>query len=176
MIDWVGRCVCVWHSCVCVWHSCVCVWHSFVCVALMCAWLCHVFPDPFTTHTEGFRGAFLELTKNKAATQQQKDLIAVGFLAACGGTAMVSHGTHMNESWHTHEWVMARMNEPYNTCDCCWLLRGLWWHSLGESCRAFEWVMAHILKSHITHMTAVGFLPENFKLCQKAKSGDLWFC
>jgi len=38
---------------------------------------------------EGFRGAFLELTKNKAPTQTQKDVIAVGFLIACGGTAMV---------------------------------------------------------------------------------------
>jgi hypothetical protein len=38
---------------------------------------------------EGFRGAFLELIKNKAPTQQVKDLIAVGFLFACGGSAML---------------------------------------------------------------------------------------
>jgi len=28
------------------------------------------------------------------------------------------HGTHMNESWHTHEWVMAHMNESCHTYEC----------------------------------------------------------
>lgn len=38
---------------------------------------------------EGFRGAFLELIGNKAPTQQTKDAIAVGFLVACAGAAIV---------------------------------------------------------------------------------------
>eukprot|EP00802_Teleaulax_amphioxeia_P009024 Tamp_09039.p1 GENE.Tamp_09039~~Tamp_09039.p1 ORF type:complete len:503 (+),score=69.24 Tamp_09039:91-1509(+) len=38
---------------------------------------------------EGFRTAFLELINNKKPDQKTKDLIAVGFLIACGGSAMV---------------------------------------------------------------------------------------
>lgn len=38
---------------------------------------------------EGFRGAFLELINNKKPTQKLKDGIAVGFLIACGGSAML---------------------------------------------------------------------------------------
>jgi len=50
----------------------------------------------------------------------------------------MSHGTHMHESWHTYEWVMAHV-----------------WMSLvtrmDESCHTYGWVMSHIWTSHVTH-------------------------
>ena len=49
----------------------------------------------------------------------------------------MSHGTHMNESWRTYEWVMWR-----TSCD------------MNASCHTYEWVMAHTWMSHGTHMDA----------------------
>ena len=52
----------------------------------------------------------------------------------------MSHGTHMNELWHTYEWVMAHI----------WMSHGT---RMNESWHTYEWVMAHIWMSHGTHMT-----------------------
>jgi len=41
----------------------------------------------------------------------------------------MSHGTHVNESWHTYEWVMAHI----------WMSHGT---HMNESCHTYEWVMA----------------------------------
>jgi len=43
----------------------------------------------------------------------------------------VSHGTHVNESCRTHEWVMSHLN---------------------ECCDTYEWVMSRMWTSHVTHM------------------------
>jgi len=48
----------------------------------------------------------------------------------------MSHGTHMNESWHTYEWVMAHI----------WMSHGT---HMNESCHTYEWVMEHIWMCHI---------------------------
>ena len=48
----------------------------------------------------------------------------------------MSHGTHMNESWHTYEWVMAHGRH-------IWMSHG-----------THEWVMAHTWMCHGTHMNA----------------------
>jgi len=45
----------------------------------------------------------------------------------------------MNESWHAHEWIMARI----------WMSHGT---HMNESWYAYEWVMARIWMSHGTHM------------------------
>jgi len=50
----------------------------------------------------------------------------------------MSHGTHMNESRHTYEWVMAHI----------WMSHGT---HMNESWHTYEWVMAHI-SSHGTHV------------------------
>jgi len=47
--------------------------------------------------------------------------------------------THMNESCHTYEWVMAHI----------WMSHGT---HMNESLHTHEWVMAHIWMSHVTHM------------------------
>ena len=51
----------------------------------------------------------------------------------------MSHGTHVNESWHTCEWVMAHM----------WMSHGT---QVNESWHTYEWVMAHVWMRHGTHM------------------------
>jgi len=74
----------------------------------------------------------------------------------------MSHGTHMNESWHTYEWVMyfkselkklkpvwmshvTHMTELWHTYE--WVVAHIWM-SHGTK----EWVMAHMWMSHGTHM------------------------
>ena len=49
-------------------------------------------------------------------------------------------GTHMNESWHTYEWVMAHiwMSHGTHMCD----------HVAHRS-----WVLSHVWVSHVTHMS-----------------------
>jgi hypothetical protein len=51
----------------------------------------------------------------------------------------MSHGTHMNESWHTCEWVMAHI----------WLSHV---RHVNESWHTYEWVMRLVCKSHVTHV------------------------
>ena len=66
----------------------------------------------------------------------------------------MSHGTHMNESCHTYEWVMlhiwishvTHMNESCRTYE--WVMAHIWMSYV----RTYEWVMSHIWVSHVTHM------------------------
>ena len=71
------------------------------------------------------------------------------------------HGTHINESWHTYEWVMAHlsmshsthMNESWRTYE--WVMAHLWMSHgthMKESWHTYEWVMAYIWMSHVTHI------------------------
>ena len=48
------------------------------------------------------------------------------------GATHMSHGTHMNESWHTYEWVMSLR------------LQLLWYMQTDSSTEWHTWVMAHI--------------------------------
>jgi len=52
---------------------------------------------------------------------------------------LMSHGTRMDESWHTYGWVMTHI----------WMSHGT---HMNESWHTYEWVMAHIWMSHGTHM------------------------
>ena len=51
----------------------------------------------------------------------------------------MSHVMHVNESFHTYEWVMSHI----------WMSRAAHMHG---SCHAYEWVMSRIWMSHVTHM------------------------
>ena len=51
----------------------------------------------------------------------------------------MSHVTHMNESCHTHEWVMSHIWMSHVT-------------HMNESCHTHEWVMSHTWMSHVTHI------------------------
>ena len=53
--------------------------------------------------------------------------------------ATVSHVTHMNESCHTHEWVMSHI----------WMSHV---SGVNESCHIDEWDMSHIWRGHVTHV------------------------
>jgi len=50
----------------------------------------------------------------------------------------MSHVTHVNESYHTCEWVMLHIWMSHVT-------------HVNESCHTYEWVMSHMWMSHITH-------------------------
>jgi len=55
----------------------------------------------------------------------------------------MSHGTHMNESWHTYEYnvsVWFRLAQQYRDYTYTY-----------ESCLRYEWVMAHAWRSHGTY-------------------------
>jgi len=75
----------------------------------------------------------------------------------------MSHVTHMNESFHTYEWVMSHiwmshvthMNESWHTYE--WVMSHIWMSHgahLNELCHTYEWVMSHIRMSHVTHTNA----------------------
>jgi len=81
----------------------------------------------------------------------------------------MSHGTHVNESWHTYEWVMAHiwtshgahMNVSWRTYQR--VMAHIWmWHGtrMNESWHTYEWAMAHIniWMSHGTYMNASALL------------------
>jgi len=65
----------------------------------------------------------------------------------------MSHGTCMNESWHTHEWVMAQHK---------WVMSHTWRSHdthINESWHMYEWVTAqHMNESCHTHL--VDFLQQ----------------
>ena len=50
-----------------------------------------------------------------------------------------SRGTHMNESWHTYEWVMTHVWTSHGPLE-------------NESWHTYKWVMAHVWMSHSTRM------------------------
>jgi len=91
----------------------------------------------------------------------------------------LSHVTHVNESWHTCEWVMSyshiqrvkshkwlshvtHVNESCHTCE--WVMAHMWMShviqsyttsqatQVTESCHTCEWVMSHMWMSHGTHV------------------------
>ena len=51
------------------------------------------------------------------------------------------YNTHVNQSWHIYEWVMAHI----------WMRHGT---HVNKSWRKSEWVMAHMWMSHGTHVNA----------------------
>ena len=56
----------------------------------------------------------------------------------------ISYSTHMNESWHTHEWVMTHsyvLHISYST-------------HMNESWHTHEWVMTHSYVSHVSHISS----------------------
>jgi len=59
----------------------------------------------------------------------------------------MSHVTHMTAACHTHEFGLSRSQVlPACVWDSDLVTR------MNEPCHAYEWVMAHIWKSHVTHM------------------------
>jgi len=102
----------------------------------------------------------------------------------------MSHGTHMNESWHTDEWVMhdfvmvvlshRRMshgihkNESWHVGG--WVMAHRWmrqaWSHYGRvitrknvSWHMHEWVIAHTWMSHGTHMNESWHIDERVMAC-----------
>jgi len=84
----------------------------------------------------------------------------------------MSHGTHMNESWRTYEWVMAHIRMSHVTYQCVITHANKvhkhmqqTTHGAYESCRVcmshvthvneswhtYEWLMTHIWMSHGAH-------------------------
>jgi len=75
----------------------------------------------------------------------------------------MSHGTHVNESWHTYERVMARIQTS----------KWIWWNRLrhrysrNESCHACAWLMAHVWMSHGTFTNIKVNMVESFLICEQ---------
>jgi len=80
---------------------------------------------------------------------------------------IMSHATHMNESWRTCEWVMSHMwvsqvtyvSESWHICE--WVMAHMWvmphmcmshGTHVNESCHTWEWVMSHIWVSYVTRV------------------------
>jgi len=55
----------------------------------------------------------------------------------------MNHHTHLNESWHTYERVMAHIRMSHVA-------------HVDKSCHTYKWVMSHIWMSHVTHITYIG--------------------
>ena len=65
----------------------------------------------------------------------------------------MSHGTHMKESWHICEWVMAHiwmsLRWIYHTDEVhVWMSHGT---HMNELCHTYKSVVSHIWMSHVTH-------------------------
>ena len=66
----------------------------------------------------------------------------------------ISHGPHMNESWHTYEWVMAQhawTDSSSHEVPHIWVRshkRTSHGTRTNESWLTYEWVMAHVRMSH----------------------------
>ena len=61
----------------------------------------------------------------------------------------MSHGTHTNEPWHTHKWVMAHTQMSHGTrTEESWCVMATIWMGHGTH----EWVMAHIWMRLSTRM------------------------
>jgi len=56
-------------------------------------------------------------------------------------TVWMSHVTHMNESCHTYEWVMAHIRMSHVT-------------DMNQSCHTYEWVMSNTCMRHVKHINA----------------------
>jgi len=67
--------------------------------------------------------------------------------------------THMNESYHTNEWIMSHIRTSHAThsrhglsfIPCVWTSHVT---HMNESCHTYEWIMSHICMSPINHMNA----------------------
>ena len=75
------------------------------------------------------------------------------------------HSTHMNESQHTHEWVMAHMNVSQHTYE--WVTAHIWTSRgthVNESWHTFERILIHILNParHTRVPCLVWILFENY--------------
>ena len=81
----------------------------------------------------------------------------------------MSHGTHLNDSRHTHEWVMlciwmshvTHTEKSRHTYE--WVTPHIWMSHVAhmmESCHAYEYVMPHVWMSPITHMN------ESYHTCE----------
>jgi len=93
------------------WTTNSCAWHdSFVCVP----WLIHL-----------FGGWFIHVC---SVTLRKEP-----------GHTWTSHGTHVNESCHTYEWVMSNIWMRHVT-------------PMNESCHTYEQERSHIRMSHVKHM------------------------
>jgi len=51
----------------------------------------------------------------------------------------MSRAPHMNETWHTYEWVMSHLRMSHVT-------------HINQSCHTQQWVLSHIWMSRVTHM------------------------
>ena len=64
----------------------------------------------------------------------------------------MSHVTHMNESWHTYEWVMSHIWTSHVTNSACGLNHSIVVVTPLHSHHTYERVMSHIWTFHVTHM------------------------
>ena len=94
------------------------------------------------------------------------------YIRQCAYRAQMSHGTHMNESRHTYEWVRAHI---WTSCVTHmnayiahkWVTVHIWMSHgthMNESRHTYEWVRAHIWTSCVTHMNASRHIHENLNL------------
>jgi len=82
----------------------------------------------------------------------------------------LSRGTHTNESWHTYQWIMSRINwsrnesmsHATNLNASCQMSIGLAPY-INESCYTYEWVVSLINASCHTSMGHVKHLKRKIK-------------
>ena len=152
------------------WQDEISVWHdSFICVTRLIH-LCDmtqpsVWHDSFICVT-----CLIHLCDMTRSSLWHDSIICVtGPFRMCDMMHIwISHGTHMNELCHTHEWVvrinLCDMTQSYLCHDsfiCVTWRSSMWHHSsiwmshgtnMNESWHTYEWVMAHLWMSRVTHM------------------------
>ena len=115
-----------------IWMSDVThMWMSDVCVSYMCdvcvTWLIHICVT-WLIHMCVWRDSFICVWR------------------VCDVTHSYRHDTHLNESRHTYEWVMAHTWMSHVTH------MNEWHHTfMNKSRHTYECLISHIHKPHVTH-------------------------
>ena len=87
------------------------------------------------------------------------------------------HVTHINESWHTYEWVMSHTWTSPTTHE--WVMSHIWMRHntlMNESCHTYEWVMSHIWMSHVTHTKWMRHVKEEHTRRDIQKCIEIYTC
>jgi len=141
----------VWH---CSFLHNACIWLIYVC--------CHDFfkscEHPSLSKKEQCHTTHLDMIPScvrhdsfSSCEHTWKGLVNKKYLAYAGAMShtWMRHVTRMNESCHTHEWVMPHTSGAAPTPCLRWKSHAT---HMDESCHTHGWVMPHTWMSHATHM------------------------
>jgi len=157
----------VWCQYTCEWVM-SCVTASWKCLVSIHMWMSHVMCDCLMkvsgVNTQVSHGTceWVMPHENGSCHMWMSHSVCHCLMKASGVSIQVSHGTcgtHMNESWHIYEWVVAHMNELWRTYE--WSMAHIW-----VSHGTYEWIMAHMNGSWHTYERVMAHIWTSHGICK----------